>query len=60
MTPREMAIATPLLAFAILFGVYPQALFSYMTPTIDGQAQTLATWTKDVKDNTAQAGHGCD
>jgi NADH-quinone oxidoreductase subunit M len=54
-TPREIAIATPLLAFAILFGVYPKALLNYMTPTIDSQAQTLATWTKDVKDS-GQAG----
>jgi NADH-quinone oxidoreductase subunit M len=48
-TTREVAIAAPLLAFAILFGVYPKALFNYMTPTINAQAQTLATWTKDVK-----------
>ncbi len=33
MTPRELAIAVPLLALAILFGVYPQAIFNYMTPT---------------------------
>ncbi len=48
-TRRELAIAAPLLAFAILFGVYPQALFNYMTPTIKQQADTLAEWTKDVK-----------
>ena len=33
-TPRELAIAAPLLALAIVFGVYPQVLFNYMTPTI--------------------------
>ena len=49
MTPREIAIATPLLAFAILFGVYPQAMLSYITPTVNQQALTLAEWTKDVK-----------
>lgn len=48
-TPREMAIAAPLLTFAILFGVYPQALLGYITPTVNQQANTLATWTKDVK-----------
>jgi NADH-quinone oxidoreductase subunit M len=53
--PREIAIAVPLLTLAILFGVYPKALLNYMTPTIDHQAQTLATWTKDVKDS-GQAG----
>jgi len=54
-TTREVAIAAPLLALAILLGVYPRALFSYMTPTIDNQAQTLAVWTKDVKE-AGQAG----
>src|SRR4029079_15333423 len=39
MTGRELAIAAPLLAFAIIFGLNPQALFAYMTPTIDKQAQ---------------------
>jgi NADH-quinone oxidoreductase subunit M len=46
MTARELAIAAPLLAFAVLFGVYPQALLNYMTPTINQQAETLAEWTK--------------
>jgi hypothetical protein len=54
-----VAIAAPLLALAILFGVYPRALFSYMTPTIDSQAQKLAMWTKDVKE-TGQAGVAVD
>ena len=35
MTRREMAIAAPLLALAILFGVYPQAVFDYMTPSVE-------------------------
>ena len=33
---------------AILFGVAPQLLFNYITPTIDRQVQTLATWTREV------------
>ena len=41
MTPRKLAIAAPLLAFAILFGVYPQAIFNYMTPTI---TRMFAIW----------------
>src|SRR5262249_31644644 len=48
-TPREVAIAAPLLAFAIVFGVYPQALLGYITPTVDKQAKVLAEWTRDVK-----------
>ena len=35
MTARELAIAAPLLALAILFGVYPQAVFHYMTPSVE-------------------------
>jgi NADH-quinone oxidoreductase subunit M len=49
-TPREFAIAAPLLALAILFGVFPQLLFSYMTPTINRQAETLSAWTRTVKE----------
>ncbi len=35
MTPREFAIAAPLLALAIVFGVFPQAIFRYLTPAVD-------------------------
>jgi NADH-quinone oxidoreductase subunit M len=51
MTKREFAIAAPLLALAIFFGVFPNTLFKYMEPTITGNAQQLATWTRDVKDS---------
>ena len=49
MTPRELAIAAPLLALAILFGVYPQALFKYMTPSVNQSVETLTAWARDVK-----------
>ena len=42
-TPRELAIAVPLLALAILFGVYPQAIFNYMEPSVTQQVNELAT-----------------
>jgi NADH-quinone oxidoreductase subunit M len=48
-TPREVAIAAPLLAFAILFGVFPQILFTYMSPTVNKTVESLATWTKEVR-----------
>jgi NADH-quinone oxidoreductase subunit M len=48
-TPRELAIAVPLLALAILFGVYPQAVFSYMEPSVTQGVKDLAEWTKNVK-----------
>jgi len=43
-TPREVAIAAPLLAFAILLGVYPRALFDYMTPSVNKVAKDLSAW----------------
>jgi len=45
-TRRELAIATPLVAMAVLLGVYPTALLDYMTPTVDAQVETLAGWTQ--------------
>jgi hypothetical protein len=36
-------------SFAIFFGVYPQAILGYVTPTVDQQAQTLADWTRAAK-----------
>ena len=49
-TARELAIATPLVFFAILFGVAPQILFNYVTPTVNRQVETLADWTRRVHD----------
>jgi NADH-quinone oxidoreductase subunit M len=43
-TRREAAIAAPLLAFAIIFGVYPRALFDYMTPSVNKVAKDLTGW----------------
>jgi len=52
-TPRELAIATPLVFFAILFGVAPQLLFNYVTPSVNRQVETLADWTRRVHDAPA-------
>jgi NADH-quinone oxidoreductase subunit M len=49
MTGREFWIAAPLLAFAVLFGVYPQALLNYMTPSVNRTVDDLAQWMEDVK-----------
>jgi NADH-quinone oxidoreductase subunit M len=51
MTPRELAIGAPLLAFAILFGVYPQVIFSYMTPSVNRSVDNLADWTHAIDRN---------
>jgi NADH-quinone oxidoreductase subunit M len=56
MTRRELAIAAPLLAFAILLGVYPQAIFNYMTPSVNKSVTDLAEWTKTVKDAPTESG----
>jgi len=48
-TPRELAIAAPLVAFAILLGVYPNAVFRYMSPSVNKTVDELAQWTAEVK-----------
>jgi NADH-quinone oxidoreductase subunit M len=48
-TLRELGIAAPLVVFAILFGVYPRAIFDYMTPSVNKEVQQLAEWTENVK-----------
>lgn len=50
MTRREIAIAAPLLAFAIVLGVYPNALFNYMTPTVNRTVDNLSAWMRNVKE----------
>ena len=49
MTHREIAIAAPLLAFAILFGVYPSALLNYITPSVNKTVNDLSRWMITVK-----------
>jgi NADH-quinone oxidoreductase subunit M len=50
MNLRELLIGAPLLVFAIVFGVYPKAVFDYMTPSINRQVSQLADWTRSVRD----------
>jgi NADH-quinone oxidoreductase subunit M len=54
MTVREFLIAAPLLALAIFFGVYPQALLNYMEPTVNKTVVELTDWTKTHDKNTPQ------
>jgi len=49
-TSRELSIATPLVFLAIVFGVAPQTLFQYVTPSVNRQVESLAVWTRDVHD----------
>jgi NADH-quinone oxidoreductase subunit M len=55
MTRRELAIAAPLVFLAILFGVAPQTLFAYVTPTVNRQVTTLADWTRQVRPDAPAA-----
>jgi NADH-quinone oxidoreductase subunit M len=57
-TNRELAIAAPLVAFAILFGIYPRVLLDYMQPTLNKQVDTLAAWTKVNRPAPAAQGAG--
>jgi NADH-quinone oxidoreductase subunit M len=52
-TKREIAIVAPLLLFAVLFGVYPQALLNYMAPSVNATVDDLAQWTRQVKDSSS-------
>ena len=45
-TPREVAVAAPLVALAILFGVYPKLVFDRMSPSVDKLVEDLAAWTE--------------
>jgi NADH-quinone oxidoreductase subunit M len=45
-TPREIAIAAPLVALAIFLGVNPQFVFNYMTPTVNQTVTNLAEWNQ--------------
>jgi NADH-quinone oxidoreductase subunit M len=49
-TNREIAIAAPLVVFAILFGVYPRAVLDYMEPSVTRSVVELRDWTKNVKE----------
>jgi NADH-quinone oxidoreductase subunit M len=53
MNGREIAIAVPLVVFAIFFGVYPQAVFNYMEPSVTRSVEELAEWTSDVQERGA-------
>ena len=48
-TGRELAIAAPLVFLAIVFGVAPQTIFNYVTPSVNRQVETLAEWNRTVR-----------
>ena len=56
MTRRELAIAVPLVVLAFVFGVAPQLIFNYITPTVNRQVETLADWTRGHDGAASPAG----
>ena len=54
-TPREWSIAVPLCILAIVLGVYPQALFNYMSPSVDHTVDVLVEW-QQRQDRATMAG----
>ena len=44
MTVREKLIVAPLIAFAILFGVYPSAIWNYMSPSVNAVVDNNVAW----------------
>jgi NADH-quinone oxidoreductase subunit M len=44
MNGRELAIAAPILALAIFFGVYPQAILRYTDPSLGATVNSLTAW----------------
>jgi hypothetical protein len=49
MTGREIAIGAPLVALAILFGVYPRAILDYTKPSVSKTVDNLKTWMENVE-----------
>jgi NADH-quinone oxidoreductase subunit M len=46
MTPREIAIAVPIVVLCIVLGVYPRAVLDYVTPSVDKTVDNLARWSE--------------
>jgi NADH-quinone oxidoreductase subunit M len=49
MTGREIAIGAPLLALAVILGVWPRALLDYTTPTVNKTVNEMAVWMEKVE-----------
>jgi NADH-quinone oxidoreductase subunit M len=45
-TPREIAVAAPLVVLSIALGVYPRIVLDRMSPSVDRLVDHLAAWTQ--------------
>lgn len=52
-TPRELSIAIPLVALAILFGVYPAVVFGPMQGSVDKLVNDLTVWAETHRPDEA-------
>jgi NADH-quinone oxidoreductase subunit M len=52
-TAREMSIAVPLVALAILFGVYPAVVFGPMQGSVDKTVNDLTVWAETHRPDEA-------
>lgn len=59
---REFAVAATLAVGAVVFGVYPDLIFRYMTPSVNRTVDELAGWMKvtveEARVDTAKADSG--
>jgi NADH-quinone oxidoreductase subunit M len=53
MTTREVLIAAPLVALAILFGVYPTAVLDYITPSVQKTVTEMKAVSRNIEHVTA-------
>ncbi|MBN1393505.1 MAG: NADH-quinone oxidoreductase subunit M [Pirellulales bacterium] len=56
MSLREKYIAVPLVVMAILFGVYPKALFDYVAPSVEKTVVEMKNWTENVAPSLKKVG----
>jgi NADH-quinone oxidoreductase subunit M len=42
MNPRELVVAAPLVALTVLMGIFPQAILSWMAPSVDEVVRSVA------------------
>ncbi len=53
-TARELSIGAPILALAILFGLFPQTVFRYMTPSVNQSVEELTVWAERYRPDKQQ------
>jgi len=55
MNARELSIAAPLVALALLFGIYPRSVLRYVAPSVNKTVDALTAWTERHHDGSPAA-----